>query len=68
VRLAQPEELRGLVDRLQSPAFSTSLGLLQWARLQEEQHAMDGYSYRGFTIPRLSIGRAADFLKRLLPG
>ena len=31
VRVAQPEGLVGMVDRLHSPSFSTSVGLLRWA-------------------------------------
>jgi cell division protein FtsA len=31
VRTARPEKLVGLVDRLNSPAYATSVGLLQWA-------------------------------------
>ncbi len=33
VRLAKPENLVGLVDKLQSPAYSTSFGLLKWAEM-----------------------------------
>ena len=29
-RIGEPQNLRGLVDTLQSPAFTTSVGLLQW--------------------------------------
>ncbi|MBN1218784.1 MAG: cell division protein FtsA [Anaerolineae bacterium] len=29
-RIGQPQNLRGLVDTLQSPAFATSVGLLEW--------------------------------------
>lgn len=29
-RIGEPENLRGLVDTLHSPAFATSIGLLQW--------------------------------------
>ncbi len=29
-RIGEPENLRGLVDTLHSPAFATSVGLLQW--------------------------------------
>jgi len=36
VRIAQPENLHGLVDRLDSPAFSTAVGLLRWALLMNE--------------------------------
>jgi cell division protein FtsA len=31
VRTAQPEKLLGLADKLNSPAYSTSVGLLTWA-------------------------------------
>ena len=30
-RIAQPQNLVGLVDQINSPAFSTSVGLLEWA-------------------------------------
>jgi len=33
VRVAKPEKIFGMVDRLQSPAFATSVGLLFWAQL-----------------------------------
>jgi len=36
VRIAQPENLYGLVDQLYSPAYSTSVGLLNWALLEEK--------------------------------
>ena len=37
VRTAQPENLLGLVDRLNSPAYSTSVGLLRWAMSMHDQ-------------------------------
>ena len=36
VRIAKPENLIGMADRLDSPAFSTSVGLLRWAMLMSE--------------------------------
>jgi cell division protein FtsA len=36
VRIAQPENLIGMVDKLNSPAYSTSVGLLRWAVLMNE--------------------------------
>jgi cell division protein FtsA len=36
VRVAKPENLVGLVDQLNSPAYSTSVGLLKWAVLMSE--------------------------------
>jgi cell division protein FtsA len=68
VRLAGPVELRGLADQLNSPAFSASAGLLEWARLQEEQDILDSHSFAGFSLRGLDLGRATDFLRRLLPG
>ncbi len=68
VRLAQPEEMRGLVDKLRSPVYSASLGLLQWARMLEDEKAIERIGYRGLTLPRFSLDRATEFIKRLLPG
>jgi cell division protein FtsA len=65
VRLAQPDQLIGLVDKLKSPTYSTSLGILAWARRQELD--MDYETFRsgwsGF-----DFRRATGFLRRLLPG
>lgn len=36
VRIGKPEKLTGMVDKLQSPAYSTSIGLLRWAVLMSE--------------------------------
>jgi cell division protein FtsA len=36
VRIAQPENLVGMTDKLFSPAFSTSVGLLRWAVLMND--------------------------------
>lgn len=67
VRIAQPENLIGMVDKLHSPAYSTSVGLVQWA-----------FKYNEFT-PRMERRRASNkggafgldsirnFLRRLLP-
>lgn len=68
VRLASPMDLRGLVDQLHSPAYSASLGLLHWARLQEEQMALEGPGAGRFVLPRLDWSSAAAWLRRLLPG
>ncbi|NIS79092.1 MAG: cell division protein FtsA [Anaerolineales bacterium] len=66
VRTAQPEGVLGLADRLQSPAFSASLGLLNWSKMLDAELAAEGYG--GFQVPRISLSRAADFFRRLLPG
>ena len=36
VRIAQPEDLSGMVDQLHAPAYATSVGLLKWASLMNE--------------------------------
>ena len=65
VRFAKPANLRGLVDKLSDPAYSASVGLLHWGRLQEEDVILD---HRSVAWPRFDLGRAAGLLKRLLPG
>ncbi len=65
VRLAQPENLIGLVDQLHSPAYSTSIGLLNWAILLSEtgpvshrpQHKSININWDGIR----------GFLRQLLP-
>jgi len=36
LRIARPEHLVGLVDQLNSPSYSTSIGLLKWASIMNE--------------------------------
>ncbi len=67
VRSAQPEGMRGLVDQLRSPAYATAFGLLEWAKLQEEQSVLEGRS-RLLGLPKFDMRRAADYFRRLLPG
>ena len=42
VRTAQPEKLVGLADKLNSPAYSTSVGLLYWAAAMQSVPMIDG--------------------------
>jgi cell division protein FtsA len=65
VRVAKPENLVGLVDQLNSPAYSTSVGLLYWALLMSE-------SAQPYRSTRKRGGKfewdfITNFLKRLLP-
>jgi len=73
-RIAQPENLIGMTDRLNSPAFSTSVGLLRWALMMSE------YSPQGVkrqkSAPRVAAGAQGgafnwenikNWLRRLLP-
>ncbi|MEW5871361.1 MAG: cell division protein FtsA [Chloroflexota bacterium] len=70
VRLAQPENLLGMADRLNAPAYSTSVGLLRWGML------MDEVTPSGRRPPRprpagegkaLDVENLKSWLKRLLP-
>ena len=70
VRIAGPENLVGMTDRLDSPAFSTSVGLLRWAMLMNEVSSEPvagrrprSRSDRGY----LDWERVKGWLKRLLP-
>jgi len=65
VRVAQPENLYGLVDQLYSPAYSTSVGLLHWALLMEE--AVEPKSSKAPPLPNDLWEKFRDFAKRLLP-
>jgi cell division protein FtsA len=66
VRVARPENLMGLTDQLHSPAYSTSVGLLNWAMMMSEAAPSVGHR------PRKKGGSVwgdqfLNFLKRLLP-
>ena len=67
VRIAQPENLIGMTDQVQGPAFSTSVGLLQWAVLMTE--IGPGAGRPGPTIQGggLDWENIKNLLRRLLP-
>jgi cell division protein FtsA len=72
VRIAKPENLLGLVDQLQSPAFSTSVGLLKWAELVNATSGTTSKSrnpFPGVHSPKWNDVKAflKDFGKRMLP-
>lgn len=70
VRTAQPENLIGLTDQLNSPAYSTSVGLLHWALSMQEQdiisrHGQKRRRYQGDS--HMNLDTIKTWLKRLLP-
>jgi cell division protein FtsA len=69
VRSAQPENLFGLVDRLNSPAYSTSVGLLHWAvSMQEHEKQIGrGRKRRVKGEKNMPLSGLKDLFKRLLP-
>jgi cell division protein FtsA len=69
VRIAMPENLIGMSDKLINPAYSTSVGLLKWALLMTDIYVQP-------SRPGIHVGPVAggfewasvkDFLRRLLP-
>jgi cell division protein FtsA len=67
VRIAQPENLMGLTDQLNSPAFSTSVGLLNWALLLSEVVPTTSTSTPTRQGGGFDWESIKNFLKRLLP-
>lgn len=69
VRTAQPENLIGMIDQLDSPAYATGVGLLNWAITAQAQE-MDlggGRRRRPKGEKPMNLGLAKNWLKRLLP-
>ncbi len=70
VRTAQPDKLVGLADQLNSPAYSTSVGLLHWAAAMQSFPTSPGQRKNP---PRRPKGESENWntvknlLKRLLP-
>ena len=71
VRLAEPEDLVGMVDKIEGPAYSTSVGLLKWALLMSEIVPQSGRRQRAaVNAPQGSQtnwDQLKSFLRRLLP-
>lgn len=64
-RIAKPQNLVGLTDQLDLPAYSTSVGLLEWALLMSET---DHYIERhGPKQMKNWTEQLKDLLRRLLP-
>ncbi len=66
VRIAQPENIIGMVDQLHSPAYSTGVGLLRWA-LAKENNDVLLKQRRKKGEKRMNLDAAKDWFKRLLP-
>ncbi|PJH74926.1 MAG: cell division protein FtsA [Anaerolineae bacterium CG_4_9_14_0_8_um_filter_58_9] len=70
VRTAKPENLVGLVDKLSSPAYSTSVGLLQWAAAMQDEDMpsrRDRPRRRPKGESRMNMEPVKEWFKRLLP-
>lgn len=67
VRLGQPENLTGMVDKLQSPAYSTSIGLVQWAMLMGEVDLQHDPYANGYATLGVDWQKVKDVFRRFLP-
>src|SRR5512134_10624 len=56
VRTGQPEHLTGLTDKLNSPAYSTGVGLLRWALSMHDQDLSVGRERRSKGEKRMDLG------------
>lgn len=67
VRVAQPQNLQGMTDQLHDPAYSTSVGLLEWTVLMNTiSYEKDSYR-KHMHEDAVSWNKVIDFLRRLLP-
>jgi cell division protein FtsA len=64
-RIARPKNLVGLTDQLDSPAYATSIGLLEWALLMSETSQYIGH--HGPKTGKPWTEQLKDLLRRLLP-
>ena len=67
VRTSQPENLVGLVDQLKSPAYATSVGLLQWAAALTLSDTLPGRARSRHVKGESRMNSVKNWLKRLLP-
>ncbi len=70
VRVAQPENLIGMTDKLASPAYSTSVGLLRWAVMMNEFLPQGRPTYRHQGNEKgggVNWDAVKNILRRLLP-
>lgn len=69
VRIAKPEKMVGLTDQISSPAFATSVGLLNWGILFSETNQIaperSGKSRQSSLRPKADGFR--EWLNRILP-
>lgn len=67
VRVAQPENLEGMTDQLHDPAYSTSVGLLEWTVLMNTvSYEKDKYR-KQIKDSGVDWSKVASWLRRLLP-
>ncbi len=68
VRIGDPQQMEGLIDRVSAPAFATSVGLVHWGVNQTEEQALQlthatKRPHRRVTNPVIGVG---SWLRRAL--
>jgi cell division protein FtsA len=70
VRVAQPVEIKGIIDEVQNPAFSTVIGLARYGATLDAKSSL----HFGFNLPKVSnvkfgksLTKLISFLKSFLP-
>ncbi|MBC7877233.1 MAG: cell division protein FtsA [Anaerolineales bacterium] len=70
VRTAQPENLTGLIDKLASPAYSTSVGLLRWATSMRDHDVASSSGRKGRRTRGekfMNFDAIKNWIRRILP-
>lgn len=67
VRTGAPENLTGMVDKLRSPSYATSVGLAQWAVLMSEVDPYAEAEPAGLSVNGLEWPKVKEIFKRFLP-
>ncbi len=70
VRVGEPTDLKGIIDEVQSPAYSTAVGLIMYGAKNDTGRAA---SFGGFSMPKVpgasgkSIKKIIDIIKSFIP-
>jgi len=72
VRIGTPMQIAGLIDEIQSPPFSTAVGLLHFASKRQnnesKKNSMGGFSKSSGKVSFSGLGKKfIDFAKSFLP-
>jgi cell division protein FtsA len=67
VRVGSPQDLQGLTDGLESPAYATAVGLLLWGMHHSQVGTLEDRR-RGSAPPDTVLQRVRDWLGAFLPG
>lgn len=70
VRIGSPQNMEGLIDEINSPAFASSVGLLHFAKKSDAKISTGGFSIPSLPIKlpfKKMVNKALDFIKSFLP-